>query len=271
MSTFKLKFDESAGERRKLMGHYSEWKQFCVLQQSLEPGAGDLSVEDAARQLYAMLPTRAVNRNQEYAFSINVLDIAEQIPYSHSAQDKFVGIITRLAKTDKLSYLVKDGDYASYFSMRALRQEIYEHSEPIEGEPVQYSNLVGFLARLATARVWPGLFHIVVQLRDFLEEPYGMGDSNAIICTSIWMLFAGHYIFREVVCDPAPLDEETERLFRRGKQYDGPIFGIERWRYWQTTLAAQIEAGGVDINEEAQNLGRKAVDIMAATDRNMTF
>lgn len=132
------------------------------------------------------------------------------------------------------------------------------------------ANNIGFAARLMSAGLFVNLilpfYHLINNLEKNVTSKFA---SIGIISTSIWILKAGHCIFREVVLNPSPWDTDDQQAYARGPLYDGPIIGIERWRYWQEILAARV--GEIGISDEARELGKKAADLMAAMGRNVTF
>ncbi|KAL3478858.1 hypothetical protein BJX99DRAFT_256065 [Aspergillus californicus] len=274
MSTFKLTLDESVDDKRKVVGRYSAWKQFCVLQQYLEPGAsGDLSVEDAARLLYQMLPRKREGLEQEHYFSGSLLKVAEQIPYSHPAQDKLVELVGILARTDRLNIRTDVNGYEYYSPMETMYQDIRGSTNSgwqTEKDQRDNANNIGFAARLMSAGLFVQLlfpfYHLINKLENNIAPKFA---SIGVLSTSIWILKAGHCIFGHLVLKPGPFSTDDQRCYAQGPLYNGPIKGIERWRYWQETLAAR--AGGVGISDEARELGKKAADLMAAMARDVTF
>jgi hypothetical protein len=109
-------------------------------------------------------------------------------------------------------------------------------------------------------------------MRDALEEDEN--DDQIYSClvrsAALWILFSGQNLFVQIVQVPMSFNTEGGKTSTRaGSLYDGPNFGLERWRFWKKALAVAIERQG--SNEECKRLASKAMDLMGAIERNMTL
>lgn len=107
MSALNLRFlGEDDPSVKEVHGRYSDWDALEVLKRYLEPN-GDLSIDQATAMINDMLPNpdEADLRYQVPSFYDLVLEQAQQIPYSHPAQLRFVRLLKRLQISFKLSEL----------------------------------------------------------------------------------------------------------------------------------------------------------------------
>jgi hypothetical protein len=137
-------------------------------------------------------------------------------------------------------------------------------------------NTCAFSARLAGAGIISRPLTLIIwTFRAALESPPNKArDSDVtsvftIIC-SVWILAgAGYYAYQNIVLNPPPVDAYEQQIFQPHELYDGPIFGIQRWNFWQRTL---VERGEDErITEEARMLARKAADYMKALARDIQW
>ena len=112
----------------------------------------------------------------------------------------------------------------------------------------------------------------ILTLRDALERDGGrVQDQNCLISASaVWVLYCGQSLFVRIVQVPKTLIGDGERNSRKpGPLFNGPIYGLERWKFWGKALAVAVESE--ELNEESRILASKAVDLMNAIERNMTL
>lgn len=109
MAALNLQLDETDLDARalNLNGRYSDWNAFCVVKRYLEPD-GDLTMNQAAKLLHKMLPNEMERKkakstsSQADLFSCVFFEVAEQIPYHHPAQHRFVRLLKYLKVSDRL-------------------------------------------------------------------------------------------------------------------------------------------------------------------------
>lgn len=112
----------------------------------------------------------------------------------------------------------------------------------------------------------------ILTLRDEVERDGGrVQDQNCLISASaFWILYCGQSLFVRIVQFPKTLIGDGERNSRKqGPLFNGPIHGLERWKFWGKALAVAMESEG--LSEESRSLASKAVDLMNAIERNMTM
>jgi hypothetical protein len=105
MAALNLEFDEADTDLTPDANGYSDLNAFRVLKRYLEPD-GDLNMYQAAKLLYKMLASTEEERgniDQPDLFSCVFLDVAQQIPYHHPAQMRFVRLIKYLAASDRVN------------------------------------------------------------------------------------------------------------------------------------------------------------------------
>lgn len=103
---------------------YETVKAFQVLKQYLE--SEELSVEEAASQLYQMMPDYKIQIGAaEDDLGVVIMDIAEQIPYYNALQLKFVDLMKELATGDRFNKICGDKEkFAGYTALEALDAEM---------------------------------------------------------------------------------------------------------------------------------------------------
>ncbi|KAJ5155263.1 hypothetical protein N7492_008066 [Penicillium capsulatum] len=77
---------------------------------------------------------------------------------------------------------------------------------------------------------------------------------------AVWILYAGQWLFTEVVETPRSLTASDERRWGPGELYKGPVLGLPRWKFWKQALHAA--SGNKNARDEAQRFAHKAVDFM---------
>lgn len=69
-----------------------------------------------------------------------------------------------------------------------------------------------------------------------------------------------------MVLDLEP-EAEYYQVFETYELYDGPVFGLERWDFWQRRFAEISTSEAYPVNDEARRLAADAADYMAALAR----
>lgn len=100
-----------------------------------------------------------------------------------------------------------------------------------------------------------------------LEWDNSPRESTVIKVVSVWVIYAGCFFFNKMVIDPMPVNEENQRMFKAVRLYQGPIFGLERWNFWQEQLLRFSQ--DPSVTAEARDMGLRAADLMAALSRNI--
>ncbi|KAI9371432.1 hypothetical protein BJX61DRAFT_543683 [Aspergillus egyptiacus] len=153
---------------------------------------------------------------------------------------------TKPHNCDRFNNPVDSGGYAIYESM---------------------SETLPDAARLASAGLGSNREGMVWCMKNALEMPpreFELQDSSAVCQAALWILFAGQHFFDEVVVNPEVVDcrQDSRRMYQPGRLYEGPIFGLERWRFWMRRLAEA--SGDCCLTEEARALAGNATGLMAA-------
>lgn len=108
----------------EVIDKYGTVKAFQVLKRYLE--TEELSLREAASQLYQMMPDYKTQIGAaEVDLGSAIIDIAEQIPYSHKMQIKLVDLMKKLARSDRFNKISGDKEeFAGYEAMGKLDEEL---------------------------------------------------------------------------------------------------------------------------------------------------
>jgi hypothetical protein len=102
----KLRLNEANPSVKEVYGKYSDWKLFCILRRYLEPRKRHLSLKEATILIYNILMPTAPGKPIEYpmeAFGGVILDVAQQIPYSHTSQWRLVRLLEQFHRFIELN------------------------------------------------------------------------------------------------------------------------------------------------------------------------
>lgn len=115
MTHLDLEIDENDPDLQDVWGRYSDMKAFHVLRHYLD-GTEGFSILQTIKSLHDMLPDRTEDgtETQHSNFSHTVLDIAQQIPYSHPAQEHLARLLHELRRSTKLTDRVIDEEDVSH-------------------------------------------------------------------------------------------------------------------------------------------------------------
>lgn len=317
MTHLDLKIDENDPEVQEVWGRYSDMKAFHIIRRYLDEN-GDLSIKQTIKALHDMLPERTEDRaeTQHSNFSHTVLDIVEQIPYSHPAHERLARLLHGLQRSSKLTDRVVDEEdvsqktrgihlYPSIADTRPLglrtghstltslnsskqcvsaapvscllqfavgacqRIELihsaagFEASTPEEEHAI---NISSFLARLCSYGMFGRPLWAIWTLRLYLEYPNSDDCySGSILIAAVWIIYAGQWIFTQMVQTPFAMDPWYENACSTGDLYTGPILGLARWRFWKEAFDAASESE--KVHDDARRLARKAVVFMGAIEQ----
>lgn len=94
--------------------------------------------------------------------------------------------------------------------------------------------------------------------------------ASMIRSAALWVLYSGQFGFDGVVKWPEKFSkresrDDDRRCHQQGPIYDGPIYGMQRWEFWQRRLE---EVRNENLDEETRRLACMAEDMMAALARN---
>ncbi|CRG86319.1 hypothetical protein PISL3812_03324 [Talaromyces islandicus] len=270
MVTLNLTIDETDPTLKEVHGRYSDWKAFGILTRYLEPGS-DLSDEQATELLYDILPSPDNKKlsGQPDMLGCVLLDIAKQIPYHHPSQIRLLNLFKRLGKTDKMTlhFSHEEYKYSYYNTMHFLKitlREWFPWSDEV--------NFCAFVARLSTTEIlnyFDGLNYAIWTMRDNLEEEHNDGEysNDAISSSAMWIICAGQWLFNELVQFPRNInDEYYESAWKVGPLYQGPIIGLERWKFWQKAFTVAAESS--NANDECKKNALKAANLMEVIARD---
>lgn len=107
-------------------------------------------------------------------------------------------------------------------------------------------------------------------MRENLEDGYapGLGPNHESACVSgaaVWMLCSGQRLWIEIVECPRTENPRADKTWRPGALYQGPVFGLERWRFWEKAFA--VAAANNMLSDECQQLASRAADLTNVIER----
>lgn len=106
MTFIKLHINEANLSMKEVYGNYSDWKLFCILRRYLEPRKRHLSLKEATILIFKIIMPTKPGKFIEYpakAFGRVMLDVARQIPYSHTSQGRLVQLLEQFHRFIELN------------------------------------------------------------------------------------------------------------------------------------------------------------------------
>ncbi|OJJ08198.1 hypothetical protein ASPVEDRAFT_155904 [Aspergillus versicolor CBS 583.65] len=244
--------------------------------------AEDASSQDETSQIQA---NKGCPTKSDHILSEAILCISLDIPYNDQAQTKLLNLTRELSKCDILhkrharSIMVssnsvggprtcRDYDYFRFVAMPYLHQESYRYVNGYTSGPegTRVLNATAFQARLASAGCLDTIRSMIWDMMG-LEWDSSTHTSTFIQTVSAWVIYGGYFFFHNMVIDPMSVNEDNQRMFKAVRLYRGPIFGLERWNFWQEQLLRSSQ--DPSVTAEARDLGLRAADLMAALARNI--
>ncbi|OJJ69835.1 hypothetical protein ASPBRDRAFT_197551 [Aspergillus brasiliensis CBS 101740] len=247
---------------REMKGTYSRLGAFRIIKECLEPHS-TMTVEQTAQALHELLPApddRAFPGGGDL-FGNLILELSQQIDYDNAAQDRLVQVLQRLQDSDRVKKHIRAGaagqGYGRYESMPQMMfsLEYYAASRLDKDKNEEYFlNLRAFIARLCRAGVMQGQAWLVEEMRIALEDslPGGNIDIASIMGAAIIILFAGEWLYNEVVRAPKCHEIDHNDLWETGTYYNGPRHGLARWKHWQRQLVRVDQI--VRLDQESRRL-----------------
>lgn len=107
--------------------------------------------------------------------------------------------------------------------------------------------------------------YAVIVLRETLETGSSAEDpryNGCIASASMWIIYAGQWLFTEIVKSPPTTSKSNEGLWRNGPLYTGSVLGLERWKFWRQ--AFEDACVNVQVSSESRALAEKAMNFMNA-------
>lgn len=101
-SQLRLRFrPESLAYKYTGTSSYSDTEVFLILRDFLQPDT-TLSLRSVLQAISDLLPNDVPLSNEVWSLGVVCLELAQQIPYSHSSQQKLAQLLFYLAKSDKV-------------------------------------------------------------------------------------------------------------------------------------------------------------------------
>ncbi|RDW64540.1 DUF3632 domain-containing protein [Aspergillus mulundensis] len=240
-----------------------------------------LTLHKAALRLYNVIPDDERGSWAETHVMGVLHEVAEQIPYWHPGQKKLVRLVERLVDSGCLSERFRvEGTMPQTESLGEFREEARRRTDnSLVMDPRNWAKVKGlvntcaFLGRLSAAGVLNCSDFMIWCMKDALERPDMPPERwNLYLSTSaVWILTGGHLFFHEVVLDRVPCNDRDQPAFKADGLYKGAIFGLDRWRFWQSRLAQLANDRTLNVTQEGSGLARKAAAYMAALADNVEW
>ncbi|KAJ5714550.1 uncharacterized protein N7483_011731 [Penicillium malachiteum] len=261
MANIDFSIDETDPDVTAACGNFSVLKAHRTLQEYLEacedtPGALLCTV---ARIDLMLSPHNKESREKEAKaeyehrmFYQKLLDLVCKIPYSHPAQAHLVSLLGQLSKSRSLN----------------SHKECFVFSyHPDSQTEEAYIRQCAFMARLSSAGIIQGFHTSLRNLRTSLEFDWSKDDHHnmRVAGSTMWILFAGQFLFQNMVHSRACVDEVSLEL---GELYTGPVMGLDRWCFWRKAFDSAREC--TQFSDDTKALVGKTIDLMDAIERANT-
>ncbi|BCS18854.1 DUF3632 domain-containing protein [Aspergillus puulaauensis] len=255
---------------------YSDDKFFLILNDFLQPETTK-SLNETVQSLLALLPENAPGSGEIYSAGEIIIEIAEQIPYSHPSQWKLIALVEQLSTKDK--FLSKWPDemgtrHRCSMLCDSLRDSLTGPNDEI---PNEWPNLSAFYARIDACHLFSNhpTFAIWTMREAFEERPEddqqyfaGMKD-QCVIAAAQHILWDGQELFKKITF-MSDVDEDDLRSWKPGRLYDGDSrYTLQRWQFWKAGFHAA--AGDAELGDEARDVARRAATLMDAFESTMAF
>ncbi|KAJ5109438.1 hypothetical protein N7456_006113 [Penicillium angulare] len=278
VSDIDFSIDDTDPEVTAVVGKFSVLKAHRALQHYLETCQQDpTSLEKTLFKIDAMLCSRDPKKKKKKEdaaehehgmFTHVLLDLVWKIPYHHSAQDDLVRLVISMQNMAKLGTIAEDK--ATWVNAVEIYAKLTVNFEPGTPEEQQSINEYAFLARLSAAGILGDVKFATTHLKAMLEADvdYENNDplySGRIAEATMWIIYAGQWLFKELVQSPCAREPSDKGAFLPGPLYSGSILGITRWLFWKKVLEVARES--TRVSDETRRLTTKAVDFMNALEQ----
>lgn len=137
-------------------------------------------------------------------------------------------------------------------------------------EESYYVNTCAFHARLLSSGFIDNLSFAIWTMRENLEDSHApeLGSDYESACISgaaVWILCAGQRLWTEIVHCPPSATPGADKMWGPGSLYQGPVFGLGRWKFWEKAFA--VAAENDKLSEECQKLASRAADLMSVIEQ----
>lgn len=147
-----------------------------------------------------------------------------------------------------------------------------------EETPIEWVNYHAFLAQLEATGVWTARLpsFVVWEMRDAFEdqvEAQGEFHKYHVMAAAQWMLWDGQEIFK-YMANPLPVSEDEARMWRLGDRFsssDVAVVSVARWQLWKEGFKAAAGAAQGADSDECEDLAERAVALMDAIEKSMSF
>ncbi|KAE8154851.1 hypothetical protein BDV25DRAFT_82920 [Aspergillus avenaceus] len=192
-----------------------------------------------------------------------VIEIAEQIPCDHPAQERLVHLIQALRKLPPQTVRVWDEDLRLWEDLPLLGPNLREawnlvpSDKPSPSEVNEWVSLNSFTARLLALGGVPWYNFAIWSLREGLEEecPETAVDCHLAVARE-WFRHSGPVLRQQATV----AETKEERMLAGGSLYQGPAkLCPERWTFWKERLD--------QIGRQEGNAGKDAVNVKEIMDQ----
>ncbi|KAF3384020.1 hypothetical protein DPV78_012884 [Talaromyces pinophilus] len=237
----------------EMSDRYSNVHFSLIIRRYLDP-EGNLSLQDAVGLIYRMLPEKvdeSTGSNMDRGlFENDILQLSAETPYNDKTQ-------FRLAK---FGYAI----HKPWEDIRVTLNNKHPWNFERYGVANAQVNMHAFIARLTCLGAifpidapWP-----IWTLRDALEEEQGgRWDAQLVSSAAMWIICAGQWVFNQIGLYSGPQPKGWHKaIWSRGSLYEGPLAGLERWKFWHTRFVEAANSGS--ISYECRGHAHKAGELM---------
>ncbi|KAL4792193.1 hypothetical protein BDV19DRAFT_392366 [Aspergillus venezuelensis] len=265
-----LHLDTGKNYSRNGYGDYSTVKAFEILKEYLESNG---SKHRAYSQLSSMFPkdrptnlaARIEVDDAQEMLGCLILEVAEQIPFSHPAQMALAKLFALLRDSPRFRMLIDGYQFHQYCALKCTYMKLRR--------PDSALNAVAFQARLTALGAVDNRSYMIFSIAQTLEQdqpnrPDSVLGVELARC-AVWILCSGLQAYHTVVLYPPDLTPRLERVWGCGAMYNGPIFGLDRWSFWRSRLLAYVD--DLRISQEHREMCLDAALMMDAFKRSVKW
>ncbi|KAL3476732.1 hypothetical protein BJX99DRAFT_258066 [Aspergillus californicus] len=273
-STLKSKFIKQK-KKPVVFSMWTEDKLFPILNDFLQPDT-TRSLDETFKAIMDLLPQSTSVDTDVWAAGTVILELAEQIPYSHPSQLKLARLVDTLSLTDRFNYR-PDERGVRYRCTRLGDAMCDAFDGPNPDIPNEWPNLSAFYAHLEACHIHPYRPSSAIQtLRSAFEERMedeedyfqGMKDQS-ILAAAQYILWSGNELFK-AVSYAGDVEESDQGAWHPGPLYDGDwTLNLQRWRFWKGGFEAAVQ--DESLGEEARDVADRAAKLMGVFESTLVF
>ncbi|KAJ5116949.1 hypothetical protein N7456_001297 [Penicillium angulare] len=253
MKEIDFTIDETDSENLQASGNFSVLKAHQALKQYLENASDPSSMLRALCEIHNMLcPDNSEKEKENKAeweynkFFYVFFDLVRKMKkkkenaaeWEHCMFFHILFDLVRKTPHDNRAHddLDKENGYEFHASLTYFYWIVRERCpsiifEPSNPEEDGFISECAFLARLSVIHMLGDGGLAVCVMKHTLEHDFTAGHlcyNGSIAAASMWILYAGQWLFAQVVKPRYPTSIEGRGMWSAGVLYEGPVFGLER-------------------------------------------